>query len=73
MDDIKTTLAITESGQQIIMTGPVGVSMGVITSDDPVTQTHILAVDDSERAELIELADTNDIPDDTIKAKAINT
>jgi hypothetical protein len=72
MDETRTVLAVTGSGQQIIMTSPPFVEMGVIISDDPVTQTHVLAVDDKERAELIELADTNDIPDDTIKAKAIN-
>lgn len=61
---------ITEDGEQIPVSAPASVSVR-IGGPSPIVRAVELDVTASEFRELEELARTNDIPDDTIKTKAV--
>lgn len=55
------TLQINESGEQIVMTHPPGISMGLIRRDDPVATSLTIDAAKVDADRLIDLAVTNDI------------
>jgi hypothetical protein len=71
-EDTRYGIITTESGQQITTQSPSFIQCDIISPDDPVVENIQLDISPDEFTDLQQLAETNDIPDDTIKAKAIN-
>lgn len=57
----EVTLQINESGEQIVMIHPAGISMGLIREDDPSATSLTIDAAKIDADKLIDLAVTNDI------------